>query len=107
MSTELWIAQYDFLKSLDPALASRLQPLENSSHILYLEYLHARLARSPSTALCHQRFIHDTQAKPNPRMLWFWKNSIHLPSFIFDRILNLMYRQNLLKEILARLRGVV
>jgi glycosyltransferase involved in cell wall biosynthesis len=107
MSKELWIAQYDFLKLLDPALASQLQPLENSSYILYLEYLHARLARSPSTVLCHQRFIHDTQAKPNPRMLRFWKNSIHLPPFIFDRVLNLMYRQNLLKEILARLRGVV
>ncbi len=107
MSKELWIAQYDFLNSLDPALASQLRPLENSSYMLYLEYLHARLARSPSVALCYQRFIHDTQAQSNPRMLWFWKNSIHLPPFIFDRVLNLMYRQNLLKEILARLRGVV
>jgi glycosyltransferase involved in cell wall biosynthesis len=106
MSKDLWIAQCDFLKLLDPALASQLQPLENSSYILYLEYLHARLAREPSTALYHQRFIRDSQAKPNPRMLWFWKNSIHLPSFIFDRVINLLYRQNLLKEILARLRGV-
>jgi hypothetical protein len=107
MCKDLWIAQRDFLKSLNPALISQLQPLEDSSYILYLEYLHARLARSPSIALCHQRYIHDIQAKLDPRMLWFWKNSIYLPSFIFDRIINLISRQNLLKEILARLRGVI
>jgi hypothetical protein len=106
MCRDLWIAQRDFLSSLDPALVSQLQPLESSSFVLYLEYLHARLARSPSAALCHQRFIHDIQAKSDSGMLWFWKNSIHLPSFIFERIINLMRQQNLLKEILARLRGV-
>jgi hypothetical protein len=107
MCKDLWIAQRDFLSSLGPALTSQLQPLESSSFVLYLEYLHARFARSSSTALCHQRFIHDIQAKPDSCMWWFWKSSIHLPSFIFERIINLMRRQNLLKEILARLRGVV
>jgi glycosyltransferase involved in cell wall biosynthesis len=107
MCRDLWIAQRDFLKSLDPALVSQLEPLEDSSYILYLEYLHARLAGSPSAAVCHQRYIHDIQARPDSRMLWFWRNSIHLPSFIFDRLINLMNRQNLFKEILARLRGAV
>ena len=107
MCKDLWTAQRDFLKSLDPTLVSQLQPLESSSYILYLEYLHARLARSPSTALCHQRYMNDIQTKLDPRMLWFWKNSIHLPSFIFDRVINLINRQNLLKEILARLHGVI
>ena len=106
MCRDLWIAQCNFLKSLDPALVSELQPYENSSYILYLEYLQARLAQSPSTSLCHQRFIDDVQAKLNPVKLWFWKSSIHLPSLIFDRVINLMNRQNLLKEILARFRGV-
>lgn len=107
MCRDLWMAQRDFLKSLDAALVWQLQPLEGSSYTLYLEYLHARLARSPSTALCYQRFIHDIQAKSDPRMLWFWKSSIHFPLFIFDRVINLMNRQNLFKEILARIRGVV
>jgi hypothetical protein len=106
MCRDLWMAQRDFLNSLDPALGSQLQPLESSSFILYLEYIHARLARTPSAALCHQRFIHDIQTKSDSRMLWFWKNSIHLPSFIFEHVINLIRRQNLLKEILARLRGV-
>jgi glycosyltransferase involved in cell wall biosynthesis len=103
---ELWFAQYDFLKSLDPALASQLQPLENSSYSLYLEYLHARLARSPSAVLWHQRYIRDSQTSLKPLKLWFWKSSIHLPPFIFDHVINLMNRPNLLKEIIARLRGV-
>jgi glycosyltransferase involved in cell wall biosynthesis len=105
MCSDLWIAQRDFLRSLDPALVSQLRPLENCSYVLYLEYLHARLARSPSTVLCHQRYIHDIQNRLGPRMVRFWKNSIHLPPFIFDSVINLMNRQNLLKEILARLRG--
>jgi glycosyltransferase involved in cell wall biosynthesis len=104
---DLWIAQHDFLSSLDPALASQLQSPENSSFILYLEYLHARLARSSSAVLCHRRFMDATQNRPDTRILWFWKNSIYLPAFVFDRVINLMNRQNLLKQILARLRGII
>lgn len=106
MCRNLWIAQRDFLESRDPTLAPQLQPLEDSSYILYLEYLHARLSRSSSTPLYHQRYIRDKeQANPDARMLWFWKNSIYFPSFIFERMINLMNRQSFLKEILARLRG--
>ena len=94
---DLWIAQRDFLSSIDPALASHLRP-PDSSFVLYLEYLHARLARSSSAAQCHQRFIDAIQDRPDTRILWFWKNSIHLPSFVFDRVINLMNRQNLLKR---------
>jgi glycosyltransferase involved in cell wall biosynthesis len=107
MCGDLWIAQRDFLKFLDPALVSQLQPLENSSYLLYLEYLYARLSRSPSLLLSYHRYMRDIQADPQATKVWFWKNSIHLPSFIFDRVINLMNRQNRVKEILARLRGVV
>ena len=106
MCKNLWIAQCHFLESLDPTLASQLLPPEHSSYILYLEYLHARLSRSPSAPLYHQRYIRDKQANSDARMLWFWKNSIYFPSFIFERMINLMNRQSLLKEILARLRGL-
>lgn len=106
MCKDLWIAQRDFLESLDLELASQLRPPEHSSYVLYLEYLHARLSRSPSTKLSHQRYIHDKQTSSDGRMLWFWKNSIYFPSFMFEHMVNLMNRQNLLKDILARFRGL-
>jgi hypothetical protein len=46
------------------------------------------------------------QSDPNARTLWFWKHSIHLPLFLFDALINLMSRQSVFKEILARLRGI-
>lgn len=106
MCRELWIAQRDFLKSLDSSLASRLEPSEHSSYVLYLKYLHARLSRSSSIRMHHQSFIRDKQNNSDTRMLWLWKNSIYLPSFLFERMINLMNRQNILKDILARLRGI-
>jgi glycosyltransferase involved in cell wall biosynthesis len=102
----LWQAQKDFLENLDPRLVPQLQPLENSSYLLHLEYLYARLSRSPSPLLSYHRYMRDLQADPEAHKLWFWKHSIYLPSFVFDILLNLMYRQSLLKEALARLRGV-
>ena len=100
----LWRAQYDFLRSLDSRLALRLRPLEQSSYLLYLEYLYARLSRSPFTRLSHHRYICDLETNPEARRRWFWKNSIYLPSFVFDALLNLMNRQSLLKEVFQRLR---
>jgi hypothetical protein len=102
----LWKAQRDFLVSLDPSLVPQLQPLENSSYVLHLEYLYARLSRSPSPLLSYHRYIRDLQADPEAHKRWFWKHSIYLPPFVFDALLNLMNRQSLLKEVLARLRGV-
>ncbi len=102
----LWNAQRDFLDSIDPRLVSRLQPLEKSSYLLHLEYLYARLSRSPTPLLSYQRYMRDMQSDPNAHTLWFWKHSIHLPLFLFDALINLMSRQSVFKEILARLRGV-
>ena len=102
----LWKAQREFLESLNPHFVPQLQPLENSSYLLYLEYLYARLSRSPSQLLTYHRYISDLQADPEAHKQWFWKQSIHLPSFLFDALLNLMNRQGVLKEVLARLRGV-
>jgi hypothetical protein len=102
----LWQAQRNFLESLDPCLVPQLQPLENSSYLLHLEYLYARLSRSPSPLLSYHRYIRDLQANPQAQKVWFWKHSIYLPSFVFDALLNLMNRQSLLKEVLARFRGI-
>ncbi len=102
----LWAAQRDFLESLDPRLVSKLRSLENSTYLLHLEYVYARLSRSPSPWQSYQNYIRDMQADPEARQVWFWKHSIYLPHFVFDALINLMGRQSMFKEILARLRGV-
>ena len=102
----LWNAQRDFLESLNPQLVQKLQPLGNSTYLLHLEYVYARLSRSPSHLLSYQRYIRDMQSDPEARQVWFWKHSIYLPLFLFDALINLMGRQSVFKEILARLRGV-
>lgn len=106
MYRKLWTAQRDFLESLDPQLVEQLQPLENSSYLLHLDYLYARFSRSPNSILSYNRFIGELKTEPEARMMWFWKPSIYMPSFVFDGLINLMYSQSMFKEILARLRGV-
>lgn len=102
----LWSAQRDFLETLDLGIASQLQPLEKSCYLIYLEYLYARLSRSPSMLSSYHRYIRDLQANPQAREVWFWRYSIYLPSFLFDALLNLICGQSLIKEIIARFRRV-
>ena len=101
----LWSAQRDFIESLDPSLAERLLPLENSSYLLHLEYVYARLSHSPAPLLSYRRYIDDISLDPEARLLWFWKSSIHLPSSVFGMLINIMNSQSALKEIVARIRG--
>jgi glycosyltransferase involved in cell wall biosynthesis len=100
----LWKAQHTFLHNLSPESASRLQPVESSSYLIYLEYLYARLSRSPSLS-SYQRYMRDIQSNPRARIVWFWKYSIHLPAFLFDGLINLMCNQSLFKEIISRIRS--
>jgi len=106
MCQDLWIVQHKFLESIDSTVASKLVPSGHSSYVLYLKYLHARLSRSSSTRVHHHNYIRDKQNNSDARMLWVWKNSIYLPAFLFERMINLMNRQNMLKDILAKLRGI-
>jgi glycosyltransferase involved in cell wall biosynthesis len=103
----LWEAERKFLGSIDPLLIPRLRPVEESSYLIYLEYLHARMSRSPAAGKCHRRLIRDMQGDPNARLLWFWRSSIYLPPILFERLVNFMSRQSAAKQILARLCGVV
>ncbi len=102
----LWTAQRDFLKALDPEVASQLQSVESNSYLIYLEYVYARLARLPSAKSSYYRFIRDTETNPHARDMWFWKASIYLPLFLFDALLNLMCGQSLLKEAISRFRRI-
>lgn len=101
----LWIAQRDFLFTISPNLAEELQPVEKSSYLIYLEYIHARLSRSPESHVSYRRFLADLQEQQAGRT-WFWKYSIYLPAPVFSMVVNIMSRPGVLKEIAARLRGV-
>lgn len=102
----LWQAQRDFLENLDPDLASQLKSIENSSYLIYLQYLYARLSQSRGQEESHRRYMLDIASNPQARLVWFWKYSIYLPSSIFGVLVNFMSQQSLLKEIIARFRGV-
>jgi glycosyltransferase involved in cell wall biosynthesis len=101
----LWFAQRDFLFTISPDLVRELQPVEKSSYLIYLEYIHARLSRSPESHVSYRRFLADLREQHAGRT-WFWKYSIYLPAPIFSTVVNVMSRPGVLKEIAARLRGV-
>lgn len=103
----LWEAERKFLASIDPDAIPRLRPVEESSYLIYLNYLHARMSRSATAADCHRRLIHDMRQNPNTRLLWFWRFSIYLPPSLFDMLVNFISRQSAIKQLVARLRGVV
>ncbi len=103
----LWEAEREFLATLDPLLALRLQPVEESPYLVYLEYLYARMSRSADTLISYRRLMRDMEADPNSRLLWLWRSSIYFPPFLFDKMVNLMNRQSAVKQLVARLCGVV
>jgi hypothetical protein len=100
----LWAAQRHFLETLGPSLASRFQPVESSSYLIYLRYLFSRLSRSADQQLCHERFIAQLDAG-RPFMNYFWKFSIYFPVPLFEAAVTFLNRPSLLKQIAARLRG--
>jgi glycosyltransferase involved in cell wall biosynthesis len=102
----LWDAERDFLASLDPSLVSQLQPVEESPYLSHLEYLYARMTRSPATLISYRRLIRGMKSDPHARLVWLWRSSICFPPFLFDRMVNLMSRQGAVKQFVARLCGV-
>lgn len=103
----LWQQQYEFLERRSAALAARLAPVESSFFVVYLSYLEARLSRRRSAPARHARMMEDLRKQPDARFVNFWEWSIHLPVFAFDFAVNLMSRQGALKQVLARLKGLV
>jgi glycosyltransferase involved in cell wall biosynthesis len=101
----LWSAQRDFLETLGLGMASRFHPVENSSYLIYLHYLFARLSRSADQRLRHEQFI--AQLDPGrPIMNCFWKYSLYLPVPIFAAIVSFLSKPSLLKQMAARIRGL-
>jgi glycosyltransferase involved in cell wall biosynthesis len=103
----LWRAQYEFLEQRSEALAAQLKPVESSFFLVYLGYLEARLSGHPSARARHAVMMERLRKQPDARFVKFWEWSIHLPLFAFDFAVNLMSRQSALKQVLARLKGLV
>lgn len=103
----LWQAQHNFLSEQHPASAGGLTAVETSSYLLYLRYLLARLSRDPEVRLRHAEYLADLRRQPDARYVRFWQTSLHLPLFLFDYAINLMSRQSALKQVMAKLKGLV
>lgn len=103
----LWQAQHEFLERRSAGLAARLKPVETSFFLIYLAYVEARLSRHPSAQARHAVMMESLRKQPDARFVTFWEWSIHLPVFAFDFAVNLMSRQSALKQVLARLKGLL
>jgi len=103
----LWQAQHEFLERRSASLAARLKPVESSFFLEYLGYLEARLSGHPSARARHAGMMESLRKQPEARFVKFWEWSIHLPVFAFDFAVNLMSRQSALKQVLARLKGLL
>jgi glycosyltransferase involved in cell wall biosynthesis len=103
----LWDAQRAFLLGRSEALANELKPVDASSYLLYLRYLHARLSHDPAVRLRHSEYMVNLRRQPHARYVMFWQASLHLPLFVFDFALNLMSRQSAIKQVMARLKGLI
>jgi glycosyltransferase involved in cell wall biosynthesis len=103
----LWEAQRAFLLQRSASLASRLEPVDTSSYLFYLRYLHARLSHDPAVGRRHSEYMANLRKQPGARYVRFWAASLHLPLFLFDYAINLMSRQSAIKQVMALLKGVV
>ncbi len=101
----LWEAQQTLLRTIHPEIARRQRPVDESTYLLELAYVHARLARSPAWPAAYHRFLERLGTEPHPRLLPFWKHSRWMPAPVFARLLNLIMRPGRLKQALAHVRG--
>ncbi len=101
----LWEQQRLLLRSIDEGLANRFEPVLGSQHMLFLGYTRAKLTRDPDVRLRHEEYMRVLEADVAGRNVWLWRMSIYFPIGLFDRILNFLYGQSRLKQLVARFRG--
>jgi hypothetical protein len=106
LNGHLWRAQKSFLAGIGPELSAQLEPLETTSYVLLLKYMHARLAGKPTARRCHAEYLAAAAKQPKAAHRWFWKLSIWLPRPLFAWATNLLMGQNRIKQIVARLKGL-
>jgi glycosyltransferase involved in cell wall biosynthesis len=102
----LWKEQHSFLSQLSPLVAAKLIPLNEANYIIFIEYLRAKLRNDPSARRLYEKYIATFRKQPEALVTWFWRFSFYLPTWLFERAINLFLGQNLAKRIVARLKGL-
>ena len=106
LNRALWEEQKALLRSIDEDLAHAFQPIEGSEHMLFLDFLRAKLSRDPEAGAYHHRYFEALKTTASRKTIGLWHVLRYVPMPLFDRLLNLMYGQNKFKQAVARLRGV-
>jgi len=101
----LWGEQRDLLAGIDDQLAAQLEPIGDAQHMLFLNYVRAKLSRDPEVRSSHTRYMKVLRADPHGRHVRLWQASLSFPVWLFERILNFLFGQNRVKQWLARARG--
>jgi glycosyltransferase involved in cell wall biosynthesis len=107
LGERLWESQRRFLAQLSPELASEFQPIDQSGYFLLLKYVRSKLSGDGSAKQCHALFIADVSRQSDAKYLWFWRSTRYMPKPVFACAVNLLMSQSVLKQFLARLKGLI
>lgn len=107
LGESLWEAQHDFLARLTPELAGRFEPIGRSGYFLLLKYVRSRLSGDGSADACYAAFIADVRKNSDARYVWFWRSTRMMPKPVFAFAVNLLMGQGTVKQLLARMKGLI
>jgi glycosyltransferase involved in cell wall biosynthesis len=105
LMTALWGEQRALLAAIDERLAAQLAPIGAAQHMLLLAYVRAKLSRDPDVRSYYARYMKVLKADPYRRHVGLWRASLYFPVWLFERLLNIFFGQNRIKQWLARARG--
>jgi glycosyltransferase involved in cell wall biosynthesis len=107
LGESLWKAQRDFLARLAPELAGEFQPIDRSGYFLLLKYVRSKLSGDGSAKQCYADFMADVRKQSNARYGWFWRSTRFMPKPLFACAVNLLMGQGVIKQLLARFKGLI
>jgi glycosyltransferase involved in cell wall biosynthesis len=106
LSQALWDAQYQFLSNIKPEIAAELVTLDHNCYAGLLRYLRAKLRRDPTAREYHRCFLALSQQHGRPKWYSFWHYAPYIPASLFRVMANVLLGQGVLKQIVARLKGL-
>ncbi len=97
----LWLAQRQYLKGIDPALAESFPGNDRNPLYLKMNYIRHRLNKDPETQQAYSDLCRHG-LRSNSKMDLFWRYSNHLPLPLFQRAVDLLLTQSVWKQIVHR-----
>jgi glycosyltransferase involved in cell wall biosynthesis len=107
LSTALWNEQRRHLKAMHSDFVKQLTELDCNSYIALLEYIKAKLLGKPDVERRHMRYLTICEHEHDKRFFHFWRASFYLPNIVFIPMLNLLFGQGYLKQLLSRIKSLV